>query len=304
MTQDPGIAPGGCRAEPVRIQRIALVTGATQGLGLALVERLAARLESDDVVYLTGRDSKRLDAAAAGMPAGGAEVRTELMDVCENAAVERVAALLADRHGGIDVVFSNAYRRTQPSDAPTKVIADYVETNNLGTTRVLRAFGPLMRERGRLIVVASTMGTLHYLAPVLHDRFDGLASLDDVDDAVRSWRDAVLDGSALAEAWPAFINIPSKVAQVAAVRTLAATRRDNDARHDIFVAAVCPGMVDTAASRAWFDMSRAQTPTQAAGPLVDLALAPDHDPEFYGELIRFGRRLPWSYEPAAEGPPA
>src|SRR5271166_280958 len=35
--------------------RVALVTGATQGLGLALVESLAARLESEDTVYLTGR---------------------------------------------------------------------------------------------------------------------------------------------------------------------------------------------------------------------------------------------------------
>jgi carbonyl reductase 1 len=37
--------------------KVALVTGATQGLGLALVESLAARLESDDIVYLTGRDA-------------------------------------------------------------------------------------------------------------------------------------------------------------------------------------------------------------------------------------------------------
>jgi hypothetical protein len=46
-----------------------------------------------------------------------------------------------------------------------------------GTTRILRAFGPLVRDGGRLIVVASTMGTLHHLAPVLHDRFDAGASL-------------------------------------------------------------------------------------------------------------------------------
>jgi NAD(P)-dependent dehydrogenase (short-subunit alcohol dehydrogenase family) len=270
-----------------------LVTGASQGLGLALVDGLAGRMGTDDVVYLTGRDQARIEEAARGLSARDAEIRTELLDVSDEGAVEHVAALLAERHGGVDVVFSNAYRRIQPADDPVEVIDGYVETNNLGTTRVLRAFGPLVRDRGRLIVVASTLGTLHYLPPVLHDRFAALDSLDDVDRQVCRWRDAVRDGSALAEAWPGFINIPSKVAQVAAVRVLAKRRHDQDMRRDIFVAAVCPGMIDTAASRSWFDMSHAQTPAEAAGPLLDLVLGPAPAPELYGELVRFGQRLPF-----------
>lgn len=274
--------------------RVALVTGATQGLGFALVAGLAARLDAADVAYLTGRDRTRMADAVAALPEGGAEVRAELLDVDGADAVERVAAELAERHGGIDIVYSNAYRRVHPDDVPSEVVAGYVETNNLGTTRVLRAFGPRLRDGGRLLVVASTLGTLHYLAPALHERFDDFGSLDDVDRAVRTWRDAVLDGSALAEAWPGFINIPSKIAQVAAVRTLARTRRADDLRRGIFVAAVCPGMINTAASRPWFDMSRAQTPTQAAATLLDLALGPAPDERLYGELVRFGTRLPWA----------
>jgi len=274
--------------------RVALVTGATQGLGLALVAGLAARMGEDDVVYLTGRDRARVADAVSALPVDGAQVRGEVLDVASDESVERMAAVLKQRHGGIDIAFSNAYRRVDPGDTPAEVVADYVETNNLGTTRVLRTFGPLLRDGGRLIVVASTLGTLHYLAPVLHERFDDLDSLDDVDQSVRAWRDAVLDGRAAVEAWPAFINIPSKIAQVAAVRTLARERHDQDLRRGTFVAAVCPGMIDTAASRPWFDMSRAQTPTQAAGPLLDLALGPTPDEGLYGELVRFGQRLPWA----------
>ncbi len=77
---------------------------------------------------------------------------------------------------------------------PTDVIDRYTDTNNLGTTRVLRAFAPILSDGASLLVVASTMGTLHYLAPVLHERFDELATLEDVDRAVREWRDAVRDG--------------------------------------------------------------------------------------------------------------
>jgi carbonyl reductase 1 len=38
----------------------------------------------------------------------------------------------------------------------------------------------------------------------------------------------------------------------------------------------------------------AQTPRQAAGALVDLVLADGADPALYGELVRFGRPLPWA----------
>ncbi|MFG1696072.1 hypothetical protein [Nonomuraea sp. NPDC049309] len=61
------------------------------------------------------------------------------------------------------------------------MIGASTEVANFGTTRLLRAFAPLLRDGGRLFVVASRPGTLHHLAPVLHDHFDGLPSLDEVD---------------------------------------------------------------------------------------------------------------------------
>ena len=59
------------------------------------------------------------------------------------------------------------------------------------------------------------------------------------------------------------------------------------------VAAVCPGLVDTPLSRPWFDdFSKAQTPAQAARAVLDLLTGP-LDPATYGELVRFGKVLPW-----------
>ncbi|MGW2715220.1 carbonyl reductase, partial [Streptomyces sp. NPDC001356] len=94
--------------------------------------------------------------------------------------------------------------------------------------------------------------------------------------------------------WPLWLNVPSKVAQVAAVRAVAAERRARDLADGILIAAVCPGMVDTATSRPWFsDHSRAQTPARAAEAVLDLVLAEHVDPALYGELVRFGTVLPW-----------
>ena len=103
-------------------------------------------------------------------------------------------------HGGVDIVFSNHYTRVQPDDDPRAVIDYYVEANNLGTTHVLRSFAPLLRDGGRLFVVASRAGSLRALAPALHPRFENLQSLDDVDRAVCSWRDAVRSGRAPGQA--------------------------------------------------------------------------------------------------------
>jgi NAD(P)-dependent dehydrogenase (short-subunit alcohol dehydrogenase family) len=103
----------------------------------------------------------------------------------------------------------------------------------------------------------------------------------------------VIAGRAAGEGWPDFINIPSKVGQVAAVRVLARERRQSDQATGALVVAVCPGMIDTGASRPWFDMTGAQTPAEAAVALIRLALDPAPDDGFYGELVRVGRVLPW-----------
>lgn len=276
--------------------KVALVTGATQGLGLALVEGLAQRLTPADTVYLTGRNLDRVNQAVETLPGGGARVRGEILDVTDPHAADRLAADLRERHGGIDIVFNNAVMRVGPDDDPAGIVGPYTEVNNFGTTRVLRAFAPLLRDNGRLIVVASSLGTLHYLAPVLHGRFDNLASLDEADEQVAAWRDAVRDGSARAGAWPGFVNIPSKIGQVAAVRALARHRHDADIARGILLAAVCPGMMNTPTSGMWWDVSNAPSPAHAAVALLDLALEPV-DPCHYGELIRNGQVLPWA--PAA-----
>ncbi len=273
---------------------VAIITGATRNLGLALAQGLADRLKPSDVVYLTGQNAGRVSEALERISTGKAEVRGEALDVSDRTAVEHFAAALNQRHGGIDIVFSNHYTRVQPDDAPAEVIDHYVDVNNLGTTHVLRNFTPLLRDGGRMLVVASRAGSLRALAPVLHSRFEDVQSLDDVDAAVCAWRDAVREGRAAAEAWPAWMNIPSKIGQVAAVRVLARQRQADDLRRGILIAAICPGLIDTGASRPWFaDMSRAQTPAQAAGHLIDLALDPAPDPAFYGELVQFGKVVPW-----------
>jgi NAD(P)-dependent dehydrogenase (short-subunit alcohol dehydrogenase family) len=274
------------------MNKMAIVTGATRNLGFYLAQGLAQRLDCGDTVYLTGRDAARVAESVARVSGRRAEVRGEVLDVSDRDAVAGLADVLARRHGGVDIVFSNHYTRVQPTDRDAEVIDDYVAANNLGTTHVLRAFAPLLRDGGRLLVIASQAGSLRALAPALHSRFERLESLEDVDRAVCAWRDAVRQGRAAGQAWPAWINIPSKIAQVASVRALARQRHSEDLRRGILIAAISPGLIDTGASRQWLDMTGAPAPESVAAPLLDLALESSTNDAFYGELVHLGRGEP------------
>jgi carbonyl reductase 1 len=271
--------------------RTALVTGANQGLGRALVEALAARMNPNDRVLLTGRDPDRVRDAAAGAPTTGARIEGRVLDVRDGGAIDALAAEL----GEIDIVFSNATARMSPGADPAAEVDAVAQTSNVATSRMLRAFAPRLAPGGRLIIVASALGTLDKLDARVRPRFAAAAaSLDAVDALVAEWRDAVHAGRAEQEGFGTWLNIPSKVAQVAAVRAVARERRAADLADGRLIAALCPGLIDTDASRPWFeDMSAAQTPAQAAAWPVELVLGERFDPAFYGELVQFGAVIPW-----------
>jgi NAD(P)-dependent dehydrogenase (short-subunit alcohol dehydrogenase family) len=269
--------------------RTALVTGANQGIGYALVEELAARLAPSDRVLLTGRDADRVAAAADRARARAtSQVEGRVLDVSDPEAI----ASLAGELGHTDIVISNAIAPLVPDRPQAEQADEFLAVSNGATHAVLRSFAPTLPPGGRLLIVASGLGTLGYLDPRLHPLFDEV-TLAEVETAVDDWRRSIHDGTAREKGWPAWLNVPSKVAQVAAVRAAATRRRAEDLANGRLIAAVCPGLVDTRASRPWFDdFSRAKTPAESAKPIVDLVLNP-LDPAMYGELVQFGKVLPW-----------
>ncbi|MBA2304761.1 MAG: SDR family NAD(P)-dependent oxidoreductase [Acidobacteria bacterium] len=281
--------------------RVAVVTGANQGLGYALVNALCRALGPDGIVYLTARDPDRGQAAAAALGRAGRSPVFHPLDVTVQASVDTLAEMLRARHGGVDVVISNAAARVDPVVPQAAQVRRFVETNNHGTTRIMRALGPLLRDGARYLVVASSFGTLGHLALPLQNRFDiSTASLADIDEAMNDYVAAVEDGRAASLGWPDWINVPSKIGQVAATKVFA---RDIWARAEcagILIDAVCPGLVDTEASRPWFrDMAAAQTPAAAARDIVWLATLSDDVRVPYAELVQHRRALVWQYADGA-----
>jgi NAD(P)-dependent dehydrogenase (short-subunit alcohol dehydrogenase family) len=141
--------------------RVALVTGGSDGIGLAIAEALAT---AGHRVILTARDTDRLAAAASAMatsaPAGVAAVA---MDIGHDGSVERALADLAAREPVIDVLVNNAglvMPRSAYGDGRIAAVREGLEVNLFGTMRLCQRIVPGMMSRGwgRVVNIASTAG--------------------------------------------------------------------------------------------------------------------------------------------------
>src|SRR5690349_19374704 len=85
--------------------RIALVTGATQGIGFEVCRQLARR---DLRIVLTGRPRAGVDSVVATLRQEGLDVISAGMDVTADDSVRACARDIAARVGGVDVLVNNA----------------------------------------------------------------------------------------------------------------------------------------------------------------------------------------------------
>lgn len=146
---------------------VALVTGASRGLGLELVRQLA-RLGGP--VLLTARDAKKAEEAAAQLSFEGLLALPRALDVTKSDSIHDLADQVERDHGRLDVLINNAGVFLDKQEFGEHVSADVVrqtlETNLLGPLQLCQAFVPLMRRQnyGRIVNVASALGSLSEMA--------------------------------------------------------------------------------------------------------------------------------------------
>lgn len=147
-----------------------LVTGATDGIGLATATALA---EKGHRVLLHGRDPDKLEAVAASLT-GAAGVETYRADLSRPEAVEALAAELAERHARLDVVINNAgvynVRETRTADGLDVRFA----VNTIAPYLLTRRLLPLIASTGRVVNLSSAAQ-----APVDLAALDGEGRLSD-----------------------------------------------------------------------------------------------------------------------------
>ncbi|NOS99848.1 MAG: SDR family NAD(P)-dependent oxidoreductase [Phycisphaerales bacterium] len=139
--------------------KVAIVSGASRGLGAALAMVLARRGAR---LALMGRSRERLEAVAADVRSAGADALVAVVDVRDRAAVDQAVGEVIERWGGVDVLFNVAGVKVQGSMESTsyEAIREALDVNFGGVLRCCRAVLPVMRARGRghLVNVSSVQG--------------------------------------------------------------------------------------------------------------------------------------------------
>jgi len=146
--------------------RVAVVTGAAGGIGLALAERFA---RSGMDVVLADVDEAALAAAAETVAAHGVQTLAVPTDVSSEAAVQALAAATVERFGAAHVVCNNAGVATM-ADAWTGPLSSWewvIGVNLWGVVHGVRAFLPILaaQDAGHIVNTASIAGLLPGLTP-------------------------------------------------------------------------------------------------------------------------------------------
>lgn len=238
---------------------IALVTGASHGIGLEVVRQLA---HAGMLLLLTARNVEVGTQAAQRLVDEGLTVRFKPLDVADDTSVQALATEVDQEFGRLDVLVNNAAGQfdyeTQLLSANLAEVQEAFAINLFGTWRMAQAFVPLLRKsaHGRLINVGSGAGT--FGAP------EGLLA----------HRTANLPAYALSK-----LTLSGLTIKLAA--ELAGT--------GILVNQVCPGT--TASYPGMEAIPGARPVAEGAASIVWAALLPDDGPT--GGFFRDGQPLPW-----------
>lgn len=140
--------------------QVAVVTGASRGIGEAIGRKLAAM---GAIVVLAARDKSALKEVTQDIQRNGGNAQIKALDLREDAAIDSFAREIQEKHGQCNILVNNAgvgrmgkrLWETSPADW------DAVMTTNLrGVYLMIRAFAPMMIEArsGQVINISSLAG--------------------------------------------------------------------------------------------------------------------------------------------------
>jgi NADP-dependent 3-hydroxy acid dehydrogenase YdfG len=140
-------------------EQVAIITGASSGIGEATAERLASYGAQ---TVLAARREDELGTVADSINSAGGDALVVPTDVTEDSDIDALVNTTVDTCGGIDILVNNAGVMLLESlaDAARENLRQMVEVNLLGLMNLTHAVLPVMREQGsgHIVNVSSTAG--------------------------------------------------------------------------------------------------------------------------------------------------
>ncbi|KAG8626548.1 hypothetical protein KVT40_005493 [Elsinoe batatas] len=267
--------------------RVAAVTGANKGIGLAIVRQLALQYPQSPfhsgsfLIYLTARSAERgaeavktinndpqlKEAKVLAQDGGDTTIKFKALDISNTMSIRDFAeSLHKDHPDGIDFVINNAGIAMEGFDA--NVVKTTLETNYYGTLEATQTLLPIIKKGGRLVNVASMSGHLNKYSDAVRKNFISAAEtgVPECTSMMETFKQAVSDGKEKELGWPSAAYAVSKAGEIAFTKAIAKEQAANG--KGVLINACCPGFVNT-------DMTKGRgqkTPDQGALTPVMLAL--------------------------------
>ncbi|MBB6682320.1 SDR family NAD(P)-dependent oxidoreductase, partial [Aequorivita sp. 609] len=138
-------------------KKVAVVTGANKGIGLAIVKGLCKAGFKGDIL-LTARNEKLGQEAIAGLQSEGCKnVIFHQLDICDQGSSLKLKKFLEEKYGGLDVLINNAgiaFKHSAPEPFGEQAEVT-MRTNFWGTLWVCHALLPILRPGARVVNVSS-----------------------------------------------------------------------------------------------------------------------------------------------------
>ncbi|MDL2340724.1 MAG: SDR family NAD(P)-dependent oxidoreductase, partial [Pseudomonadota bacterium] len=136
--------------------KLALVTGASRGIGAATAEALAA---AGAHVVLVARTGQALEAVEERIHAAGGNATIAPLDLTDGTSIGKLAGAVAERWAALDVLVLNAAMLgslTPVQDLDPKEFSRLLSLNLLANQALIAAFDPLLRKADKAEIVALT----------------------------------------------------------------------------------------------------------------------------------------------------
>lgn len=285
--------------------RVAAVTGANKGIGIAIVRQLALQYPSSTfnngpfLIYLTARDQGRGEEAvkvlhndaqlkkaeALAIDGGLASIRYHSLDISKPKSITEFATFIETEHPeGIDMVVNNAGIAMQGFDI--NVVQITLGCNYYGTLLATRSFLPLLRNGGRLVNVSSMSGHLNSkYSETIRSAFASSKTVDDVTKLMEAFTSAVKEGKEKEKGWPSAAYAVSKSGITGMTRAVALQHKQQGGT--VLVNSCCPGFVNT-------DMTKGRgSKSVDEGAQTPVLLALGDIEGTYGEFWQHERVIEW-----------
>ncbi|KAG8450357.1 hypothetical protein GDO86_002852 [Hymenochirus boettgeri] len=229
--------------------KVAIVTGANKGIGLALVRSLCSQFKGD--VYLTARNPKLGEEAVKVLKEQeGLSPLFHQLDINDMQSIRTLRDFMKKKYGGIDVLINNAGIAFKAADrTPFGIQAETtLKTNFFATRDVSNELLPLIKPHGRVVNISSglSLRSLHECSPELQRVFrSDTITEEELVKLMEKFVEDAKNGDHQQKGWANMAYGVSKIGVTVLSQIQARSINEKRKGDGILLNACCPGWVKT-----------------------------------------------------------